>query len=79
MHLKVKEDGRVRPRSAMLAVGINRDSYREVLSMMLGDTESESSWSEFVSRLKTRGLVRAIRQCLFGGTWQRCHTRWPKG
>jgi len=52
----------------MIAVGINADGYREVLGMMVGDTESEASWSEFFSRLKERGLVRAIRQYFCGVT-----------
>ncbi len=56
MYLKVREDGRVRSRGVMIAVGINADGYREVLGMMVGDTESEASWSEFFSRLKDRGL-----------------------
>ena len=34
----------------MIAVGNNTDGYTEILSMMPGDTESESSWSEFISR-----------------------------
>jgi len=63
----------------MIAVGINADGYREVLGMMVGDTESESSWGEFVSRLKNRGLVRAIRQYFYGVIWQRCHAKQPKG
>ncbi len=68
MYLKVREDGRVRSRGVMIAVGINADGYREVLGMMVGDTESEASWSEFFSRLKERGLVRAIRQYFCGVT-----------
>ncbi len=56
MYLKVREDGRVRFRGVMIAVGINRDGYREVLGIMVGDTESEASWSEFFSRPKDRGL-----------------------
>ena len=77
----------------MIAVGINADGYREVLGMMVGDTESEASWGEFFSRLKDRGLhgvdiitsddhrglVRAIKQFFCGVTWQRCHTKQPKG
>ena len=55
----------------MIAVGINRDRHREVLGIMVGDTESEASGSKFVSRLKIRGLVRAIRQYSYGVTWQR--------
>jgi putative transposase len=55
---------------------------------MLGDSESEASWSEFFSWLKSRGLhgmdlvvsdhhaglIRAIRQHFQGITWQRCQT-----
>lgn len=40
----------------MLAVGVNTDGYREVLGLMLGDTESEESWTEFFNWLKSRGL-----------------------
>ncbi len=93
MYLKVRQDGRVQSRGVMIAVGINRDGYREVLGMMVGDTESESSWGEFFSRLKDRGLhgvdiitsydhrglVRAIRRHFYGVTWQRCHAKQPKG
>ncbi len=51
-----------------MAVGINADGYREALGMMLGDTESEASWSEFFVRIGDRGLVRAIRQYFCGVT-----------
>ncbi len=56
LYLKVREDGRVRSRGLMLGIGINTDGHREVLGLMLGDTESEESWSEFFCWLKTRGL-----------------------
>ncbi len=62
----------------MIAVGINADGYREVLGMMVGDTESEASWGEFISRLKDRGLVRAIRQHFCGVIWQRRYAKQPK-
>ena len=35
MYPKVGEDGRVRSRGVMIAVGINRDDYREILGMMV--------------------------------------------
>jgi len=54
--LKIREDGRVRSRSAMIAIGINTEGYREVLGLMLGDSESEASWSQFFSWLKSRNL-----------------------
>jgi transposase-like protein len=88
MVLKVREEGRVRARGVLLAIGVNEEGYREVLGFMLGDSKSEASWSEFFSWLKSRGLrgvdlvvsdhhaglVRAIRQHFQGVTWQRCQT-----
>ena len=91
--LKIREEGRVRTRSAMIiAVGINTEGYREVLGLMLGDSESEASWSEFFFWLKSRnlrgvdlivsdnhkGLVKAIRQHFQGVSWQRCQTHFMR-
>src|SRR5699024_10764516 len=56
LYLKVREDGRVRSRGAMVGIGVNADGYREVLGLMIGDTESLASWSKFFSWLKQRGL-----------------------
>ena len=92
LYLKVREDGRVRSRGVMVGIGVNSDGYREVLGLMLGDTESLASWSEFFSWLKQRGLrgvdlitsddhgglVRAIRQHFQGVTWQRCQTHFMR-
>jgi putative transposase len=86
--LKVREESRVRSRGALIGIGVNTDGYREVLGLMLGDSESEVSWSEFFGWLKSRGLrgvdlivsddhgglVRAIRRNFQGVTWQRCQT-----
>lgn len=90
--LKIREEGRVRPRSVLIAVGINTEGYREVLGLMLGDSESETSWSEFFSWLKNRnlrgvdlvvsddhrGLVKAVRHHFQGISWQRCQTHFMR-
>lgn len=92
LYLKVREDGRVRSRGVMLGIGVNTDGHREVLGLMLGDTESEESWTAYFSWLKQRGLrgvdlivsddhgglVRSIRQQLQGVTWQRCQTHFMR-
>jgi len=38
-----REDGRMRSRAAMMSMGINEEGYREILGIMLGDSESEAS------------------------------------
>lgn len=92
LYLKVREEGRVRSRGALIGIGVNADGYREVLGVMLGDSESEASWSEFFGWLKSRGLkgvdlivsddhgglVRAIRRNFQGVTWQRCQTHFMR-
>src|SRR5690606_14576496 len=46
LQLKVRKNGRVVPQSALLAMGVNAEGYREILGLMIGDSESEASWSE---------------------------------
>ena len=88
MMFKAREGGRVRSRSAHIAVGINQEGYREVLGLGLGDSESEASWADFFRGLRNRGLqgvdlvvsddhgglVKAARKHFEGATWQRCQT-----
>ena len=90
--LKIREEGRVRARAAMIATGVNEEGYREILGIMLGDSESEASWSEFFSWLKQRdlrgvdvvvsdshsGLVKALHAQFQGATWQRCQTHFMR-
>jgi transposase-like protein len=84
--LKVREEGRVRNRSALIATAINGEGYREILGLQIGDSESEASWGSFFAWLKQRGLhgvdllvsdahgglVRALQTHFQGCTWQHC-------
>jgi len=84
--VKVREGGRVRPCSALIATGVNAEGSREILGLQLGDSESERSWMEFFRWLKGRGLggvdlvvsdhhgglVTAVRVQFQGASWQRC-------
>ncbi len=86
--VKVREAGRVRALSALVAVGVNAAGYREILGLQLGDSESERSWMAFFTWLKGRGLagvdlvvsdhhgglVTAIRVQFQAASWQRCQT-----
>jgi transposase-like protein len=84
--VKVREVGRVRAVSALVATGVNEQGYREVLGLPVGDSESERTWQAFFTWLKGRGLsgvdllvpdhhgglVKAVQQQFQGITWQRC-------
>ena len=84
---KVREDSVVRSRAVLVAIGINWDGRRCVLAVDLANRESTSSWSDFLLRLKNRGLhgvefvvsdnhaglKKAIIEVLPNSSWQRCY------
>jgi len=92
MYLKVRENGRVKSKGLLIAVGINEDGNREIIGFDIANTENESSWGDFFISLKERGLkdvrlitsdnhkglVKAVRRHFQGATWQRCQTHFSK-
>jgi putative transposase len=84
---KVREDGVIRSQAVQVAIGINREGRRCVLSVGLANRESTTSWREFLLTLKQRGLrgvelvvsddheglKNAIREILPEAAWQRCY------
>lgn len=84
---KVREDGVIRSRAVLIAIGINWEGRRCVLGVELANRESSSSWKEFLLRLKQRGLHgvelvvsddhpalrRAVSEVLPEAVWQRCY------
>ena len=53
---KVREDGVIRSRAVLVAIGINWDGRRGVLAVELAERESTTSWRELLLSLKQRGL-----------------------
>lgn len=41
--IRVREDSRVRQRELLIAVGVNEEGYREILGLLVGDSELERS------------------------------------
>ena len=84
--IKVRTDERVVTMSALVASGINNEGYREILGLMLGDSETEATWTSLFSGLKDRGLKgvelvvsddhkglkAAAARHFQGAMWQRC-------
>ena len=84
---KVREDGVVRTRAVLIALGINWEGRRRVLAVELANRESATSWKEFLLALKARGLTgvllamsddhaglkKAIAEVLPEAPWQRCY------
>lgn len=84
---KVREDGVIRSQAVLIALGVNEEGRRCVLSVELARRESEVSWREFLVSLKERGLQgvefvisdnhqglkKAIGEILPEAVWQRCY------
>lgn len=84
--IKVRRDGAVRSTSALIATGVSEDGHREILGLMLGDSESQATWDDMFTWLKDRGLsgvdyvvsdahkgmLKALGRRFQGVMWQRC-------
>lgn len=84
---KVREDGVVRSRAVLVAIGIDWQGRRRILGVELAGRESATSWKEFLLGLKERGLRgvryvvsdqheglrRAVGEVLSEAAWQRCY------
>ena len=84
-YVKARDNGRIVSAAVIVAVGVNGDGRREVLGMDIGPSEAETFWTEFLRKLRRRGLrgvklvvsdaheglKAAVARVMHAG-WQRC-------
>jgi putative transposase len=84
---KVRESGIIVSQAVQIAVAVDGEGRRQILGVELANRESRSSWRDFLSGLKERGLFgvefvvsddheglkQAIREVLPSAAWQRCY------
>jgi transposase-like protein len=84
---KIRDEGVIRSRAVLVAIGVNWDGRRCVLGVELANRESASSWRDFLLDLRQRGLHgvelvvsddhpglrRAIMEVVPEAAWQRCY------
>src|SRR5215217_8008664 len=82
---KVRDGGRVVNKALVVAHGVHETGRREILSIDVGEAETEAFWTEFLRGLVARGLVgvqlaisdahaglKAAIAKVLGCSWQRC-------
>ena len=82
---KVRDGGRVVNKALVIAHGVHETGRREILSIDVGEAETEAFWTEFLRGLVARGLVgvqlaisdahaglKAAIAKILGCAWQRC-------
>lgn len=57
---KVRQSGKVVNKTIYLAVGLNREGYKELLGMWLGHNESAAFWQGVLTDLKARGVEHIL-------------------
>jgi putative transposase len=91
-YCKARVAGRVVSQAVVIATGVRADGHREVLGCAVGDSETETFWTEFLRDLRGRGLAgvqlvvsdahsglkAAIATVLQGAAWQRCRVHFMR-
>jgi transposase-like protein len=84
--MKRSWSGEVKNVSILVAIGVNREGYREVLGVAEGAKEDKASWTSFLRYLKGRGLkgveliisdkclglIESLGDFYSEAKWQRC-------
>src|SRR5581483_5125255 len=84
---RVREAGVITSQAVLIAVAVDWEGRRQVLSVVLANRESRSSWGDFLLALNARGLSgvefvvsddhpglkKAIQEILPQAAWQRCY------
>jgi putative transposase len=84
---RVREGGVITSQAVLVAIGVDWEGRRQVLGVEVANRESRSSWGDFLSGLRARGLHGveyvvsdnhgglkvAIREILPEAAWQRCY------
>ena len=84
--MKRSWSGEVKNVSILVAIGVNREGYREILGVAEGAKEDKESWSTFLRYLKERGLkgveliisdkclglIESLGDFYPAAKWQRC-------
>jgi putative transposase len=82
---KVRDGGRVVAKALVVAHGVHETGRREILSIDVGEAETEAFWTDFLRGLVKRGLtgvqvaisdahagLKAAIAMVLGCAWQRC-------
>lgn len=63
IHYKIRQDGKVMSKAAMVILGIDMEGKQDILSLHIVENESASSWMEMLTLLKARGVQDILFLC----------------
>ena len=68
IHYSVRDNGVIRKLAAYVILGINKDGYKKVLTIEVGENESAKYWLTVLNGLKNRGITDILIICADGLT-----------
>jgi len=66
VHFSVRSDNVIRKLAAYVILGLNKDGYKEVISLQIGENESSKYWLGVFNELKNRGVKDIMVLCADG-------------
>ena len=80
VHFSVREENRVVKKAAYVVLGINKDGYKEIIGIWIGESESSKFWLGVFNDLKQRGVTDILIMCSdnLTGIKQAIETAYPK-
>ncbi len=63
IHYKIRHEGKVISKAAMLVIGIGLDGIQDLLGIYIVENESAAAWSQILTDLKSRGLQDTLFVC----------------
>lgn len=64
VHLKVREDGRVKNKALYNVMGVRTDGHKDLLGLYLGESEGAKFWLSVLSDLQSRGVNDILIACI---------------
>jgi transposase-like protein len=92
LHVRETSRGQVVSKAVVVATGVTAGGGREILGLDVGDSEDETFWRAFLTRLRDRGLsgvvlvisdqhaglFKALTRCFTGAAHQRCRVHFAR-
>jgi transposase-like protein len=63
IYYKIRQDGTVKSRAAMIVLGVNIEGKQDILSIHIMESESAAGWMEMLTDLKSRGVKDIFFLC----------------
>lgn len=80
VRVRVRDNGRVPPKAARIAIGVDMDGFRHVLVIWVQDNEGASFRAHVCAEMADRGMADALIVCCDGlkGLPEAVEATWPK-